>query len=576
MSTVDDALRESDETFTVALVVSGTPHRVTADTATGTIVDDDGATADRLMRVHEPILADVSLAMTESVVDTVSGRMEQASSGPSRRFDYAGGGRHGGGYGRSPYSAAGAVSPFGGFGSMLQTGVQSGSLHGSGMVHAGVPGASGLGGSVASPLGGSGVLFPAGYGAGHADRRSMRNKLGALSFEYSLRDPEADGAGSGTTIWGRGDVRALGGSHDYAATGESVAWDGDVLGVVVGADRFLRSGLLGGVAVSRFNSAMDYEARELGGDFQGVYETSMTGVHPYANWAATPRLDVWAAGGFGEGEIVFEEETFGVQRADSGWRTGAAGGKLLLAALEDLFPGGTTKLNLKADAFATRLTVRDNGELVRPLSVRANRLRLAMVGEHGRVLASGASLTPALEVGARHDGGAGETGAGLEVGGRLRYESAGGRLSVEMRTHTLAAFGGDKREWGVGGTAQLVSGPNGRGWSFSLRPSYGAAGAGAQGMWQQPMPGRYASPLAARLDSEFGYGLALGRGGLLTLQSGVSWQERGTMRQTAGAMLERGDLSLRFDLARTATPQGAEYGVMLQLDRVLGFRPGRE
>ena len=576
VSTIKDEIPESDETFTVGLRVSGTPHRVTAGTAaTGTIVDDDSATAERLMRMHEPILADVSLAMSESVVDAVSGRIGRAPGGPSRRFDYAGGGRYGGAYaapgatgmarmdmaGMRSQLGASSLSPYGGDGAIFQLGTPDGSPYGPGMPPAGISGAM-------AHLGDPGMMsFSNPY------RRSMRQMLGALSFEYSLRDPEHDDAGPGTTIWGQGDLRTLGGSHDYAGADESVAWDGDVRGLVVGADRFLLPGLLAGVAVSRFDSAMDYEARESDGEFQGVYETSMTGLHPYVNWAATPKLDLWAAGGYGDGEMIVEEEGFGLQQADGAWLTGAAGGKLLLAALKELVPGGTTKLNLKADAFATRLDVRDNGELLRALNVRVNRLRLAMVGEHVRVLASGAMLTPALEIGARRDGGAGETGTGLEVGGRLRYESSDGRMSVEMRAHTLAAFDGGKREWGVDGAVLMAPDHQGRGWSFSLRPSYGATGGGAEGMWQQRPTRGFASPLAARLDSELGYGLAVQGGrGLLTLLSGVSLQERGSVRQTAGALLLRPALGLRFDLERTATLQGAEYGVMLEFEKVLGVR----
>ena len=599
VSTADDAAAEGDETFTVGLSVSGTSLGVSAeDTGTGTIVDDDGDEADRLMKLHEPILADVSLAMTESVVDAVSGRVERAGrGGSSRRLDYAGGG--GSGYGTatdtarrgaagmagtqslggpdapdgsawSPQAGSavrrtppGMAAPLGGADAMPTVGAPGRSPHSAGMLQGDMPGAM-------APMGGAGAATAGQHGGrGDPQRQSMRRKLGGLSFEYSLGDPEDGENAGGAAIWGQGDLRSLNGSHDYPAAGESVAWNGDVLGLVIGMDRRLRPGLLAGMAMSRFDSEMDYRAQDADGQFEGVYRTSMTSVHPYANWSATPRLDLWAAGGYGEGEIRFDEIGLGEQKADSDWLSGAAGGKLLLADLEGLLPGGATTLNMKADAFATRLDVRDNGELVRDLSVRAHRLRLAMVGEHERALASGATFAPALEVGARRDGGAGETGTGLEVGGRLRYASAGGRLSVELRAHTLAAFGGGKEEWGVGGAVQFLPGPLGRGFSLALRPSYGAAGAGAQGMWTRQPGQSFASPLAARLDSEFGYGLRV-RGGLLTLLSGFAWQEEGSMRQTAGALLERNGLSLRLDLERMLTREGPEYGVMLRLEKALG------
>ena len=192
--TTEDTDAEGDETFTVALSLSGTAHRVEADdTATGTIVDDDThVAADRAMRIHEPVLADMSLAMTESVVDAVSGRVARAS-GPSRRFDYAGGGGYRtpgaadltlvrvagtpslGGPGRSAHTFVGAPSPYGGYDATLRVGAPSWSPHGPGMLQAGVPGGM-------TPYGG--------YGADDPHRRSMRQRLGGLSFEYSLRKPE--------------------------------------------------------------------------------------------------------------------------------------------------------------------------------------------------------------------------------------------------------------------------------------------------------------------------------------------------------------------------------------------------
>ena len=557
LSTIEDTQVEGDETFTLHIEVSGTPHSVAADgTGTGTIIDDDLDTAERLLRIHEPILADVSLAMTESVVDAASGRMQQTDHAPSRRFNYRGAGRY-----MDVSGAPGVIaSRNGDFG-------QSPSPRGVDLSHGGEPGAM-------MPQSGQARISQDGSGASRDPHSlSFRQMLGTMSFEYSLLDPEdrKDAAGS-TTIWGQGDLRSLGGSHDYGDSSESVSWNGDVLGLLIGVDRRFRSGLLVGLAASRFDSEMDYKAHDAEGRFEGVYKTSMTSAHPYANWAATPRLDLWAAGGYGQGEILFDEQRLGIQKADSDWLSGAAGGELLLTDLKELLAGGETSLDLKADAFATRLEARDNGKLVQDLSVRAHRLRLAVVGEHRRVLASGASFAPALEIGARRDGGAGETGIGLEISTRLRYESASGRLSVELRAHRLAVFDGGKEEWGFGGMMHLAPDAHGRGFSLSLRPSYGAHGSGAEGMWRGRPTGRGVGMLpSGSLDGEFGYGLPWsGESALLTLVSGFSMHAEGGMRQSLGTLLECAGLRLRFDLARSPTPEGREYGIKLQFAKQFG------
>ena len=47
-------------------------------------------------------------------------------------------------------------------------------------------------------------------------------------------------------------------------------------------------------------------------------------------------------------------------------------------------------------------------------------VRLLLEGRHEQDLGGGSRLTPSVEVGVRHDGGAGTDGTGLEVGGAFR------------------------------------------------------------------------------------------------------------------------------------------------------------
>ncbi len=163
-----------------------------------------------------------------------------------------------------------------------------------------------------------------------------------------------------------------------------------------------------------------------------------------------------------------------------------------------------------------------NGSLLAPVTADANRLRLAAEGSHERRLESGPLLRPSVELGLRHDGGDGEAGLGVKLGGGLDY--TGGRLTAGLDARTLLAHEGGVEEWGVSGSLGLAPGRAGRGLSFALRSSWGEAGSGMDRLWSQGLTARETEdrddiPAALRLDSELGYGLGL-RAGLLTPYGG--------------------------------------------------------
>ena len=59
-------------------------------------------------------------------------------------------------------------------------------------------------------------------------------------------------------------------------------------------------------------------------------------------------------------------------------------------------------------------------------------MRLALEGSRAFEMGGGV-LTPGLELGLRHNGGDAETGAGVEIGGRVTYADPDSGLSVEAR-----------------------------------------------------------------------------------------------------------------------------------------------
>ena len=347
---------------------------------------------------------------------------------------------------------------------------------------------------------------------------NLKQLLGTSAFRLRLTEDGATGPGC-LTLWGQGDYRNLSSSDAQA-----LEWDGDLVTGQVGADALLRPDLRAGLAVSWSDGAFNYTDRTTGDPFSGDYSSRMVSVHPYVTWWAPMGLDVWATGGYGRGEIEINDEQAGTHTSDTTLRLASVGASGPLLSEAGLLPGGTTTLRLKAQASVAQMDVEGNGPFLEEQTIEAQRLRLALEGSHERLLASGGSLTPSLEVGLRHDGGDGATGTGLELGGGLRYVNPALGLTVEGRGRVLAAYEEDYEEWGASGLIRLDPGLDRQGLSFSLVPSYGQTASGVQRLWDQGLPQGAPTTQAptGRLEAEVGYGLVAFAGqGLVTPYSAV-------------------------------------------------------
>ena len=341
---------------------------------------------------------------------------------------------------------------------------------------------------------------------------TLERALGDSSFLMPMQDE--DGEAGRFAAWGCGDYRHLGGGGDG-----DVAWNGEAFSMNFGADVRLGSNTLAGLSVSRSRGSFDYRAGGPNGRTGGAYDLRLTGLHPYVGWSASPDLDIWGTVGHAWGELRIADDL--VARTLTSAATldsGAVGvnGRLLAR--------GTTSLNLRGEAALARLDIAGDGALVEALAVNMRRLRLSTEASREIVFASGGSLTPWGELGVRHDGGDGETGAGLEVGGGLRYRNPEAGWTTEGYGRWLAAHEGALREWGFGGVIRYDPGASGRGPSVSLMPGWGDTASGVQRLWERgatdPTVGR---PPGSRVDAQFGYGFAAFRGrGVLTPFGAVS------------------------------------------------------
>ena len=378
--------------------------------------------------------------------------------------------------------------------------------------------------------------------------------LPQASFALPLHAGHADGGG-GLTLWGGGDYRDLDGEAD------GVKWDGEVASAHLGADRLLANGLRLGLAGTWSEAQFDYEHRGRAGE----WTLEMGSAQPYLGWTTAGGTLLWASAGYGSGEL---EQDFGGGRretADADMRMAAAG------ARGPVYAAAGLEVSLRGEALYAKFEVDGNGAGIAAHDSDVSRLRLAVAARRERVLESGAVVSPRLELGARHDGGDGETGAGAELGAGVGYAS--GRLSAALGARALVA-NSNYDEWGANLSLAYAAGADGRGLTFRLAPAWGAAQSGTAALWEQGAPGLDGGAAAAperggRMEAELGYGLKspLSRG-LLTLAAGGEWgEDAGSVCRLSGTVALDATASLGLELElRDPKSGGAERSLMLRAE----------
>ena len=314
------------------------------------------------------------------------------------------------------------------------------------------------------------------------------------------------------TLWGQGDIQTFQGTP--SAFGYDSRYDGDLRTGYLGVDVRLTDRWLAGLALSRSRGAGDWHV----GTARGRLTTPLTAAHPYLHWS-NGTTSVTAMGGRGWGEAKNGRETTG--------RVGTSALGLNLGLVEVRrrlgTAGGGVEFGVRGDAGWAQLKTERGQETVDGISAAVNQTRLGAEVSRPIRMRSGLALMPFGEVNARRDGGAGQTGTGLEFAGGLRAAYGMLRLDAQGRLLTLHSATG-YQERGAGVT--LSVGKAGAG--LSLAPSWGDQASGADTLWQDQVYRRH-RPGAARdawaLDARADYGVRLRSGRLLTWfgSYGQSW-----------------------------------------------------
>ena len=342
------------------------------------------------------------------------------------------------------------------------------------------------------------------------------------------------------SVWGRVATSSFDGEEDRLSLG------GTVTTATLGVDGVWKRWLTGLLLAYSDGDGSFTQAEAPGGDLA----STLTSIHPYVGYTLSDRVKVWGMVGYGSGALQLRLAERSATDTDLTMTMGALGVRGALLAPSQ---ASGLELTVRSDVLWLRMDTAAVEGMVVATEADVSRLRLVLEGSRPISLASGGSLTPALEVGLRHDGGDAETGSGVEVGGRIRYASAWG-LSIEASVRGLLAHeAADYQEWGASGALRLDPGQKGRGLSASIMPTWGSASSGVSRLWGQPDAAGLAvdnalAAAAGRLDAELGYGLAALNGqGLLTPYARVALSEGDSQAWHLGARLALAS-SLNFSL----------------------------
>ena len=528
---VSDALYEGSETFTVTLSGS-TNSTLSVATATGTITDDDAE------GVVKQWLSRFGRTVADHVVEALDARLHQAPGQTASQLTLGGL--------RVDVDRT-VEAPFG----------ETFSLR---------PHGSDLGQPVA-PM--HGPAFNSAFDAVWNDRarrpwdsQRVRNPgfgdvLSGSSFHYGAA--AAGAAGDAWALWGRVATTSFSGDDGV------LSHDGDVTTGTVGVD-FERGDALFGVALSFSEGDGEFQGSS-SGLAGGNLDSSVTLVNPYVRVMINACTSVWGLVGFGGGEMTLAAGDGGVPiDTDIEMTLGAAGFRGVLQ-----YKLGNFDVATRGDAFLAQ-TSADAAPGLESVDADASRMRFALEATNVTELEGGGLFTPILEAGVRYDGGDAETGAGVEVGGGLRYADASGRVSLQVNARALLAHeDSDYQEWGLGASVMVRPDASGQGVTFNLRSTWGDIANGVDALWNGRDAGLAAAGLGtrygARHDAEVGYGLnAPGGRNVLVPYIGVGASDIGTRDYRLGVRLRSNstmNLSVEVDRREGFGPD-PDHGVVLR------------
>ena len=361
---------------------------------------------------------------------------------------------------------------------------------------------------------------------------------------------------SRATVWGRGSTSRVSSRPDATFV------EGDIRTAYLGVDARLPRNTLIGLAVARSSADLEYRQTDV---TEGEISLEMTTVLPYVHWTLCNGLDLWALAGSGQGEATLTDD-LGRVDTDIDMRLAAFGLRNELTTWDELV------WSLKADAFLAALEADAVVDALDAADADIQRLRVLLEGRREWQRSEQSLLGLTLELGARLDGGDGDSGLGTEIGGVLDYRNTAAGLGLEARgryllTHSNSAL----EDWGLSVALEFDPGARGTGASLRLAPAWGTPSSSAADLWRadrmfsaRPSTRRFESK--PRLDMEAGYGFHGKRIGAARIFGAITGNDGASPSYRIGSRGIANGLSWSLEFDRTPRAgDSADHGILFSI-----------
>ena len=258
----------------------------------------------------------------------------------------------------------------------------------------------------------------------------------------------------------------LRGSLDFSSFSDTTTrlhYDGTATSYGLGIDLFPNpdAPLFTGLQLAFTRSHSDFEVEDQQADTEGTYELNMFSLHPFVAWDATDSLTLWSVLGYGWPEAETTIAAIAGSDVDSAEDASHTSSGAFLS-----IAGGANYRVWQSDASA--LAIKLGGGSSSFLDNNSQQGHVATQFSHVFTLNAGQLNSSADLALLLSDSDATAT----ELSGNLNWLPNQGRLLAATNARVLL-FGGDRSEWGIGGSLLLRPAEQGQGLSLALQPSFG-------------------------------------------------------------------------------------------------------